>query len=559
VASGTDVPGGGQQLHTEPNSVDASHTEGLTAPIPTPPEPATGVAASASLIAGRRRVVAGALALTLLALLASRASGMVRDAVIAYQFGASATTDSFLSAFTLPDLISSLLLTGLVGVAVIPVLIRSQTSEGATVWRTANAVLNLLIVASAVLALVGAVAAGPLVNALTPGLSGTHAAMAAEMARIMFPALVFFAAASLLTGILNIGSRFVIPTLAGLFVNVAMIGAAVVFGRELGVSALAWGFLVGSVLQLTVLIPGASRLGYRYQLTFGLSDPNVRAVFRAMAPLLLVVAMQYGRLIVERWIGSILVPGTIALLNFSNRLYLFPPALIVAPISTVLYPMVARGHVAGDEERIRQTISTGIRLIVLSAVPAMLLLRYFAHPMVAVIYQRGAFDASSSAATGYLLGLFALGLVPVCINEFLTRTYFARQRARFALLITGSSLAVTVAADVVLTRLIGYPGLAWGATAGAWWLLAIVVIDGRIWRQREIVLTALRAVVAGLVMTALAVGVFDILPISHTVLRLGVALLMGGGVYLLVLRLLSAQDARLLTGLAGDFLSRSRA
>ncbi len=558
MAGGTDAHRGGQRLHTGPNGVDASHMEGLTAQVPASPEPAAGMASGSSLIAGRRRVVAGALALTLLALLASRASGMVRDAVIAYQFGASATTDSFLSAFTLPDLISSLLLTGLVGVAVIPVLIRSEVT-GASVWRTANAVLNLLIVASAGLALVGAAAAGPLVDLLTPGLSDTHAALAAEMARIMFPALVFFAAASLLTGILNIGSRFVIPTLAGLFVNVSMIGAAVVFGRQLGVSALAWGFLAGSVLQLTVLIPGATRLGYRYQLTFGRSDPNVRAVFRAMAPLLLVVAMQYGRLIVERWIGSILVSGTIALLNFSNRLYLFPPALIVAPISTVLYPIVARGHVDGDEDRIRQTISTGIRLIILSAVPAMLLLRYFAHPMVAVIYERGAFDAKSAAATGYLLGLFALGLVPVCINEFLTRTYFARHRARFALLSTGSSLAVTVVADIVLTRFIGYPGLAWGATAGAWWLLAIVVLDGGIWRQRDIVMTALRAVVAGVVMTAFAVGVFDLMPITHTVVRLGAALLVGGGVYLLVLRLLSTQDARLLTGLAHDFLSRSRA
>ncbi len=483
---------------------------------------------------------------------------MVRDAVIAFQFGASATTDSFLAAFTLPDLISSLLLTGLVGVAVIPVLIRSQVTNQAAVWRTANSVLNLLIVASALLALLGAVAAPPLIGILTPGLSDTHAAVAADMARIMFPALVFFAAASLLTGILNIGSRFVIPTLAGLFVNVAMIAAALLFRREIGVAALAWGFLAGSVLQLTVLIPGASRLGYRYQFTFGLSDPNVRAVFMAMAPLLIVVAMQYGRLIVERWLGSILVPGTIAILNFSNRLYLFPPALIVAPISTVLYPMVARGHFAGDEDRMRQTIATGIRLIVLGAVPAMLFLRYFAHPMVAVIYERGAFDARSSAATGYLLGLFALGLVPICINEFLTRTYFARQRARFALLTTGSSLAVTVVADIVLTRLIGYPGLAWGATAGAWWLLAIVVIDGRIWRQREIVLTTLRAVIAGVMMIVLAVGVFDLLPISHTVVRLGVAMSVGAGLYLLVLRLLSSQDARLLTGLASDFLRRSR-
>src|SRR4029077_7634288 len=153
----------------------------------------------------------------------------------------------------------------------------------------------------------------------------------------------------------------------------------------------------------------------RYQLTFGLSDPAVRAIFTAMAPLLVWLAIAYGRLIVERWLGSVLGAGTIAILNFSNRLYLFAPGLIVTPISTVFYPIVVRGHVDKDEDALRQTISTGIRLIVLAARPSRLLLRSCAHPIVAVIYERGAFDATSSNATAYLLGLFALGLVPLCL------------------------------------------------------------------------------------------------------------------------------------------------
>ncbi len=494
--------------------------------------------------------------LTLVALLASRASGMVRDAVIAFQFGASATTDSFVSAFTLPDIISSLLLTGLVGVAVIPVLIRSEASGGPAVWRTTNAVLNLLIVGTAALVLVGSLAANQLIATLTPGLSPPNAELAAAMARIMFPALLFFVAAGLFAGILNIGSRFAIPALTGLFVNITMIAAVVLLHGRIGISALAWGFLAGSVLQLAVLVPGARRLGYRYQLTFGLRDPAVRAVFAAMGPYLLVIATGYGRLVVERWLGSILVPGTIALLNFSNRVYAFPPAMIVAPISTVFYPMVVRGHIAKDADETRRTIAVGVRLILLGAVPATLLLRYFAHPIVAAIYERGAFDARSAAATGYLLGLFAFGLLPVCLNDFLTRALFARQRIRFAAAITTSSLAVNVVADVALTRVIGYPGLAWGATAAAWWLLTIIVVDSRLWLQREIVLTALRAAIAGAVMTAIAVGLFDLTSQVHTTLRLGGALVVGAAVYVVALRLLSSKDARLLTSLANEFFNR---
>src|SRR3981081_4212823 len=119
------------------------------------PNPPAGLAAGS-----RSRALAAALLLMLLALLASRASGLVRDAIVAYQFGTTPTTDSFIAAFSLPDILSSLLLAGLVGVALIPVRVRASADGHDDRWAIASGVLNLIVLATLALALVGIVFAG---------------------------------------------------------------------------------------------------------------------------------------------------------------------------------------------------------------------------------------------------------------------------------------------------------------------------------------------------------------------------------------------------------------
>ncbi len=496
--------------------------------------------------------------LILLALLASRGSGLVRDAIVAYQFGTTATTDSFIAAFSLPDILSSLLLAGLVGVALIPILVRASAEDPANRWMVASSVLNLMTLGAAALALVGIVFARPLVTVLTPGLAGAHAIRAAHLLQVMFPALVFFGAGSVFTAILNAGNRFTVPNLAGLFVNLAMILGAVAFGPRIGIDALAWGFLVGSILQLAIQLPSARRLGFRYRLTLGLSDPRVRAVLASVVPLTLILVFAYSRLLVERWLGSLIAPGTISVLTFSNRLLLVAPTLLVAPVSTVLYPQLARHVIDNQPVEVREVISTGIRLILLGVLPAALLLRFLSHPIVAAVYQRGAFDLTSSNATAYLLGLFALALVPFSLNDFMTRSYFARGRQRFALRAALAGMLLTFVGDIVLTRLLGFPGLAWGATFGAWSLLAIFVVDHRMWRQRSLIVPTLKTVVASVAMILVAIAVFQLTaPFQGILARLAVTLLAAGAVYVGALLLVASEDARLLGGMASRWALRA--
>jgi len=474
------------------------------------PSPPTELADQAFLPAGGRgggsSALVIAMSLMLLALVLSRLSGMVRDVIVAQLFGTTSTTDSFYAAYSPAELVSSLLLAGLVGVALIPVFMRSYLQRDSTSWSLISAVLNWLLLCSAAGVVLGVIESRSLIRLLTPGLREDDLNRAAELSRVMLPGLLFFAVSSVFTGVLNAGNRFLIPTLAGFVVNLAMIVVALVLSGSLGIAALAWGFLVGSALQLAIQVPAVLSAGFRYRLTLGLADPRLRAVFLAMAPLILLTVFGYGRLLVERWIGSGLPEGTIAVLNFANRLLLVAPALVVAPVSTVLYPSLARSFIGSEKMNASgaDLVAIGLRLILLAILPTAVLLRLFGHPLVAALYQRGAFDAASANATAYLLGLFALALVPIGLNEFLTRTYFARRRPAFALTAAFAGFATTMIGDLALTARIGVPGLAYGAALGSWTTFVIFAVEQRLWKQLNFLRPALKTAIAATVMLAAA-------------------------------------------------------
>ncbi len=477
-------------------------------------------------------------------MLLSRLAGLTRDAVIASRFGARGSTDALFAAFTIPDLVSSLLLAGLVGVAFIPVFVRVRADDENRAAALASGIFNLLAIGTAVIALAGVLAAGPAIALIAPGLPPASSELAAALLRIMLPALVLFGLGSLLTGVLNADERFLLPTLAGLVLNLAIILAALTLAQLLGLFAIAWGFLAGSILQFCLQAWGAHAGGHRWQPTLALGAPELRMVVLAAIPLVLVTACQYGRLVVERVIGSTLPPGTISELGFANRVLLMPATLAAGPIATALFPRLSVQSALSADADFHRSVVLGIRLIVLVALPGALLLAMLSTPLVAVLYQRGAFTAAASAGTGDLLAIFALGLPAIAVNEFLTRGCFASGRARFALLITASALAVNVAADVVLARLLGAPGLAAGAVIAAWASTLALATAFAPWKDAAMAASALKLALAAVPSAAVAWLVHAAFA-GPELLRVALALIAAGAVYAAALLALHAEELQL--------------
>jgi putative peptidoglycan lipid II flippase len=191
--------------------------------------------------------------------LASRITGLLRDVVTGYYFGAGTVADAFFVAFRLPNLMRRFVGEGAMSVAFIPVFTEylGQRSS-AEAERALRALATCLAAVVAIVTLLGIAMAPYWVELMAPGFSAHPEAMAltVELTRWLFLYLPMISLVALLSGFLNALRHFLAPALAPVLLNLAMIGCAVALFSALPnpVFALVWGVLLGGTLQLAAQV-----------------------------------------------------------------------------------------------------------------------------------------------------------------------------------------------------------------------------------------------------------------------------------------------------------------
>ncbi|MBK6562650.1 MAG: murein biosynthesis integral membrane protein MurJ [Dehalococcoidia bacterium] len=307
----------------------------------------------------------------------SRLLGIVRTIVIAGAFGTSPELDAYNIAFRIPDLIFQVLAGATLGSAFIPVFARLYRREGEEeAWKLASHVLNLITAATAALCALAFLLAPWLVPLLAPGLGediGRHDELtdkAVELTRLMLLSTLFFAVSGMVTGILNGRQRFLLPALAPMLYNLAIIFGAVFFADRWGINGLAAGVVLGAGLHLAVQVPGLVREGMKWQPGFGRADPAVREVARLMGPRVIGLAAAQFNFVVTGFFASKVGASAISQLTYAWLLAGLPLALFGMALSTAVFPVLA-GHVADEDmDALRTTVSRVLRVIMFLTVPA---------------------------------------------------------------------------------------------------------------------------------------------------------------------------------------------
>jgi putative peptidoglycan lipid II flippase len=418
--------------------------------------------------------------------LASRITGLVRDLMIAAMFGAGAWTDAFQAAFRIPNMLRRLFGEGAFSQAFVPILAATRAKEGDEVThRLIDAVATVLFWALLVTVLVGVAAAPVVVWLMAAGLERFDAAVL--MTRWMFPYIGFISLVALSAGVLNTWKRFAVPAAAPVLLNLAMIGAgwglAPVFQRH-GIEpiyALAAGVLVGGVLQLAVQVPALARIGQLPRI--GLSPgsvraawnhPGVRRVMKQMLPALIGVSVAQLSLMINTQIASQIGVGAVSWLTYADRLMEFPTALLGVALGVVLIPQLSAAQGRGDAEAYSGLLDWGLRLTMLLALPCAAALLLFAEPLVAVLYQRGAFSAADVPQTVVALQGYGVGLMGLIGVKILAPGFYARQDIRTPVKIAVIVLVITQLMNLLLVPQMRHAGLALsiglGALVNATWL-----------------------------------------------------------------------------------------
>jgi len=386
--------------------------------------------------------------------------GLVRDLSLAGLFGASGATDAFLVAWTVPETVTPLLLEGAMTFLLVPLFVAEIVRVG-SITRLVRLTLLLTIVGAPVL-----------VRLLAPALSDPE--LAVQCFRYACLTIFFMGVAGYLVAALRAHDSFVRPALIYAAYNVGILSCMFLLRDRLGVLSAAIGLAVGSVMMVAVQLPQFLRLVSLK----GLECRMSRKFFTASMVFLPIAIYTLGRqaqVFVERIVGSTLDAGSISHMNYASKIGQIP-LLLVLPIATVAFPSLARA--AATSAGVASQADRVLRLVVLMTLPAMMFLIMFAYPAVQFMFERGAFDASDTAATSGVLTLYGFGLLGQVLVSVGTLVAFAhRGQVWMPAIAAGACLVVTIVLDVALSPALGVRALGIG-NAGGITVAAIVVLIG---------------------------------------------------------------------------------
>ena len=360
----------------------------------------------------------------------SRIFGLVRLQVIAYIFGYSAATDAFWIAFTLPNLLRSLVAEGSLSTAFIPVLSEWLTKKGKDeAWQLVNNVLNILVVLLMGLLALGILLAPKYVPYIAFGFpdDSPQLAMAVRLTQVMFLFLVFVSLAALAMATLNCVGHFAAPAFAPVLFSLTVVTSAIFLTPRFGIYSLAIGVVVGGGAQLLFQIPPLVRRGFSYRFILSLSHPGVRKIGRLMGPATLGGVTLQANIIINRIFASTLPAGSISALLYAMRLIQFPLGLFAIAVSTAIFPALSSLAAEENMQEMRRVVSLSVRMVLLVLIPSTLGLVLVRKTLISLLFEHGAFLAQDSLMTGQALFYYALGLLAMGEVMVLNRAFYSLQ------------------------------------------------------------------------------------------------------------------------------------
>ncbi len=480
---------------------------------------------TASSNALSNRQIARAAAVVLVGFLGSGLLGLVRTAIFSSTFGTTDALDAFYAAQRIPEALFVLVAGGALGSSFIPVFARYLTAkdqEGA--WRLASAVMTLSALAATVLAVMVAVLAPILVPAiLVPGDSPAVQALTVSLTQVMLVTVIIFSVSGLMMGILNAHQLFILPALALSMNNIGLIFGALVLTRVLpstqigdSVSASVYGpaigAVIGALLHLLIQLPGLRPINARLRFLPAFGVPGVREVLTLMAPRVLGLAIVQINFIVNAALSSRMVEGSYTALTTAFTLMFSVLGIIAQSVGTAVFPSLSALAAAGDMVGFKSRLAGALRSVLFLSFPMTVGMIVHGGPLIALLFQRGAWTSEATAATAWALAFFAVGIAGFSALEILSRAFYALADTRTPVTIGILSMISNIVFSLLFIQFIGQPGsLSRGPFAGLalanalttiaealalWFLLQrrIGAVGGRVFDG------ALRALSASLVM-----------------------------------------------------------
>ncbi|WP_108652393.1 murein biosynthesis integral membrane protein MurJ [Dongshaea marina] len=404
--------------------------------------------------------------------LASRVLGLVRDIVIAHLLGAGTAADVFFFANRIPNFLRRLFAEGAFNQAFVPVMTEYQRKHGDDEVRELfSRVAGTLGMLVGVVTIIGMIASpvvsmifgtGWFLDYLRGGPEAEKFVLASDILRVTFPYLLFITLTAMSGAILNTRGKFAVPALTPIFLNLALIAAALWLAphMENPEFGLAIGMVSGGVLQFVFQLPFLKRQGLLVLPKWGWNHPGVARIRKLMIPALFGVSVSQVNLLFDTFLASFLATGSISYLYYSDRLLQFPLGLFGIAIATVILPALSRRHVDQSSKQFDQTMDWGVRMVLTLGLPATVGLVVLSEPLLRVLFMHGEFSAHEVHMAARSLHVYSIGLVGFMMVKVLAPGYYARQDTKTPVRFGIIAMIANMVFNAILVYPLSYVGLA---------------------------------------------------------------------------------------------------
>ncbi len=441
-------------------------------------------------MANQKLTVQWAAALLASSTLVASLLGIYRDRLLngmyldSYRVG----IDAYTVAFTIPDFMFFILVSGALSVTFVPVFNQRLASGNKhSAWELSSSMLNFMALITLVASVLIIIFADPLVKYVVgPGLDDAGHALAVSMMRIIAVNPFLFAVATVIASMQQAIGRFTFYALAPTIYNIGIIIGAQfftsginIFGWQVfdgGIMGVALGVVLGSIMQLVVSSIGLLGIGFDYQAKISWKNKGFRQVLRLLPARSLDQGIDYFNGLVETNIASHMADGTIRSYQQASSLSLMPVNLIGVAISNAAFPRMTERLAEGEETLFRSELRAVLRWIIYLALPVAVI-TFFARGYVVAFIKNGGDGLISG-----LLGVLVVAILFRTIYHIAARSFYARQDTKTPLYISIFSIILNIALAVFFTSVLkmGAYGLAWAQSIVAvvevailFWILAV--------------------------------------------------------------------------------------
>jgi putative peptidoglycan lipid II flippase len=413
----------------------------------------------------------------------SRGIGYIREAYIAYAFGAGHQTDAYVAAFTLPDWLNYIVAGGTASITFISIYTRflaeKREQEAQKTFSIIITVMTTVLVAGTILA---EIFTPQFAGWMFHGFAPEQLRLCVHLTRILLPAQIFFYVGGVVSAVLLSHRLFLLPAFGPLIYNVFIIGGGVIAGHQMGIASLAFGALAGSIAgPFLINAFGAARIGTGYRPSFDLKNPAFREWVRLSIPLMLGVSLVTADDWILRYFASSGI-GDIARLNYAKRLFAVPIAILGQATGQASLPFFSRLFGEKKFDEFAAIVNGSVYRITAASLLVTGWMMAIAVPLIDLVYRRGHFTFADSESTALYFFWFSLSLALWSCQALYARAFYASGNTLTPMVATSIITLASLPMYAALFRTLSVTGLAiasdLGIAANAFAIAALLHIRG---------------------------------------------------------------------------------